>query len=97
MNCFLKSVTRSLVRHAHDRLPTTSNRARSRTAVAARRFGAKVRTRALKLLKGINVMRLVRLSFKYGALPAAAAAAHYTSLERGALSHALNYHETHVV
>ncbi|HEX5370296.1 MAG TPA: P-loop NTPase fold protein [Dehalococcoidia bacterium] len=40
-----------------------------------KRFGAKVRTRALKLLKGINVMRLVRLSFKYGALPAAAAAA----------------------
>jgi hypothetical protein len=37
-----------------------------------KRFGAKVRTRALKLLKGINAMRLVRLSFKYGVLPAAA-------------------------
>jgi hypothetical protein len=40
-----------------------------------KRFGAAVRDRALKLLKGINVMRLVRLSLKYGALPAAAAAA----------------------
>lgn len=40
-----------------------------------KRFGPKVRTRALKLLKGINGMRLVRLSFKYGVLPAAAAAA----------------------
>ncbi len=29
-----------------------------------KRFGAKVRTRDLKLLKGINAMRLVRLSFK---------------------------------
>jgi hypothetical protein len=40
-----------------------------------KRFSATVRDRALKLLKGINVMRLVRLSLKYGALPAAAAAA----------------------
>lgn len=40
-----------------------------------KRFAASVRDRAFKLLKGINVMRLVRLSLKYGALPAAAAAA----------------------
>ena len=39
------------------------------------RFGAKIRKRTLKLLRGINAMRLVRLSFKYGVLPAAAAAA----------------------
>jgi hypothetical protein len=38
------------------------------------RFGPKVRKNALRLLKGINAMRLVRLSFKYAALPAAAAA-----------------------
>ncbi|HEY3382624.1 MAG TPA: P-loop NTPase fold protein [Vicinamibacterales bacterium] len=38
------------------------------------RFGAKVRKNALRLLKGINAMRLVRLSFKYAVLPAAAAA-----------------------
>ena len=37
------------------------------------RFGAKVRKKALRLLHGINVMRLARLSFKYG-LPAVAAA-----------------------
>ena len=40
-----------------------------------RRFGPKVRKNALKLLKGINAMRLVRLSLKYAVLPAAAAAA----------------------
>ena len=39
------------------------------------RFGAKIRKKTLKLLRGINAMRLVRLSFKYGVLPAAAAAA----------------------
>lgn len=38
------------------------------------RFGPKVRKNALRLLKGINAMRLVRLSLKYAALPAAAAA-----------------------
>ena len=37
------------------------------------RFGAKVRKKALRLLHGVNVMRLARLSFKYG-LPAVAAA-----------------------
>ncbi|HEY7291686.1 MAG TPA: P-loop NTPase fold protein [Vicinamibacterales bacterium] len=39
-----------------------------------KRFGPKVRKNALSLLKGINAMRLVRLSFKYAVLPAAAAA-----------------------
>lgn len=37
------------------------------------RFGAKVRKKTLELLKGINAMRLVRLSFKYGVLPMVAA------------------------
>jgi predicted KAP-like P-loop ATPase len=37
------------------------------------RFGATVRKGALKLLKAVNVMRLVRLSLKHAALPAAAA------------------------
>lgn len=39
------------------------------------RFGTKIRKKALQLLKGIDGMRLVRLSFKYGVLPAVAAAA----------------------
>jgi hypothetical protein len=39
-----------------------------------KRFGPKVRKNALRLLKGINAMRLLRLSFKYAVLPAAAAA-----------------------
>ena len=38
------------------------------------RFGAKVRKQTLRLLNGINAMRLLRLSLRYG-LPAAAAAA----------------------
>ena len=38
------------------------------------RFGPKVRKNALRLLKGINAMRLVRLSLKYAVLPGAAAA-----------------------
>ena len=39
------------------------------------RFGARFRKKTLKLLRGVDAMRLVRLSLKYGVLPAAAVAA----------------------
>ena len=39
------------------------------------RFGVKIRNKTRQLLEGIDAMRLVRLSFKYGVLPAVAAAA----------------------
>ena len=38
------------------------------------RFGTRIRKEARKLLRGINAMRLLNWSFKYGVLPAAAAA-----------------------
>ncbi len=39
------------------------------------RFGAQFRKKTPKLLRGVDAMRLVRLSLKYGVLPAAAVAA----------------------